>query len=211
MCLQPPHAVYIFYPLSQAVQGHPKTRLPCHHPSEWKSSHEGRLRVPVTSLFQHLSHLLQPKFLIKPLILRVLWWIQSPAQWGWGSECWEIEHRRFVPSTELPLSSLPATQKGLVENYSLGTSTYKTSRFQQTEQPKQQGKSVTASQRIKTVGIISLFFMSCISSLCYPWVLTLCKDKAGERRDLVTVLQPRDPVGRQLQTSWKTKCLRVYF
>ncbi|XP_048176251.1 cyclin-I2 [Corvus hawaiiensis] len=45
MCLQPPNAVYIFYPISQTAQGHPKARLPCHHPSEWKSSHEGRLRV----------------------------------------------------------------------------------------------------------------------------------------------------------------------
>ncbi|KAM4764673.1 LOW QUALITY PROTEIN: cyclin-I2 [Cyanocitta cristata] len=47
MCLQPPNAVYIFYPISQTVQGHPKARLPCHHPSEWKSSHEGRLRVAI--------------------------------------------------------------------------------------------------------------------------------------------------------------------
>ncbi|KAM7042500.1 cyclin-I2 [Acridotheres tristis] len=29
LCLQPLNAVYIFYPISQTVQGHPKARLPC--------------------------------------------------------------------------------------------------------------------------------------------------------------------------------------
>ncbi|KFP76781.1 Cyclin-I, partial [Acanthisitta chloris] len=47
MCLQPPNAVYIFYPISQVVQGHPKASPPCHHSSGWKSSHQGRLRVAV--------------------------------------------------------------------------------------------------------------------------------------------------------------------
>uniref|UniRef100_A0A8C5U0Z6 Cyclin-I n=1 Tax=Malurus cyaneus samueli TaxID=2593467 RepID=A0A8C5U0Z6_9PASS len=48
MCLQPPSAVYIFCPISQAVQGHAKARLPCHHPSEWKNFHQGSLRAAVS-------------------------------------------------------------------------------------------------------------------------------------------------------------------
>uniref|UniRef100_A0A8C3RFQ5 Cyclin I family member 2 n=1 Tax=Cyanoderma ruficeps TaxID=181631 RepID=A0A8C3RFQ5_9PASS len=48
MCLEPPNAVYIFYPISQTVQGHAKAGLLCPHPSEWKSSHQGWLRVAVS-------------------------------------------------------------------------------------------------------------------------------------------------------------------
>lgn len=146
MCLQPPNAVYIFYPISQTVQGHPKARLPFHHPSEWKSSHQGRLRVavsqPVPAPFTPTTAQIPGSW-----GWRMVWWIQTPAQWWQGSKCWEDEHRRILPSTELPLPSLTATQKGLVENYCLGSSTCRTSRSQQTEQPKQQGKSVTVLLR----------------------------------------------------------------
>ncbi|NXC01969.1 CCNI protein, partial [Orthonyx spaldingii] len=48
MYLQPLNAVYMFYAINQAVQGHPKARLPCHHCSERKSSHQGRLRTAVS-------------------------------------------------------------------------------------------------------------------------------------------------------------------
>ncbi|KAF1665071.1 Cyclin-I, partial [Aptenodytes patagonicus] len=47
MCLQPSNAVYIFCSISQAIQGHPKARLPHHDPSGLKNSHQVRLRVPV--------------------------------------------------------------------------------------------------------------------------------------------------------------------
>ncbi|KAM6249181.1 cyclin-I2 [Spheniscus humboldti] len=46
-CLQPSNAVYIFCSISQAIQGHPKARLPHHDPSGLKNSHQVRLRVPV--------------------------------------------------------------------------------------------------------------------------------------------------------------------
>lgn len=48
MCLQPSNAVYIFYPISQAIQGHPKARLPYHDPSGLKNSHPVRSRVAVS-------------------------------------------------------------------------------------------------------------------------------------------------------------------
>ncbi|NXV94313.1 CCNI protein, partial [Calonectris borealis] len=48
MRLQPSNAVYIFYPISQAIQGHPKARLPYHDPSGLRNSHQVRLRVAVS-------------------------------------------------------------------------------------------------------------------------------------------------------------------
>ncbi|XP_055573705.1 cyclin-I2 isoform X1 [Falco biarmicus] len=45
MHLQPSNAVYIFCPISQAIQGHPKARLPCHDPFGLKNSHQVRLKV----------------------------------------------------------------------------------------------------------------------------------------------------------------------
>ncbi|KFQ75637.1 Cyclin-I, partial [Phoenicopterus ruber ruber] len=48
MCLQPPNAVYIFCPMSQALQGHPKARPPCHDPSGLKDAHQARSRVTVS-------------------------------------------------------------------------------------------------------------------------------------------------------------------
>lgn len=54
MCLQAPNAVNVFYPISQAVQGHPKARLPCQPPSEWQSSQQRRLRAvsqPISAPF----------------------------------------------------------------------------------------------------------------------------------------------------------------
>lgn len=47
MHLQPSNAVYIFCPISQAIQGHPKARLPYHDPSGLNNSHQVRLRVTV--------------------------------------------------------------------------------------------------------------------------------------------------------------------
>lgn len=47
MCLQPPNAVCVFYPISQATQGHPKARPLHHNPSGLKNSHQARLRVAV--------------------------------------------------------------------------------------------------------------------------------------------------------------------
>ncbi|NXE24117.1 CCNI protein, partial [Ardeotis kori] len=53
--LQPSNAVYIFCPITQAVPGRPKARLPHHHPSGLNSAHQGRLRValgqPVSAPF----------------------------------------------------------------------------------------------------------------------------------------------------------------
>ncbi|XP_075365887.1 cyclin-I2 isoform X1 [Mycteria americana] len=46
--LQPSNAVYIFYPISQAMQSHPKARLPSHDPAGLKNSHHVRLRVAVS-------------------------------------------------------------------------------------------------------------------------------------------------------------------
>lgn len=47
MRLQPSNAVYIFCPISQAIQGHPKAKLPYHNPSGLNNSHQVRLRVAV--------------------------------------------------------------------------------------------------------------------------------------------------------------------
>uniref|UniRef100_A0A8B9NNJ9 Cyclin-I n=1 Tax=Accipiter nisus TaxID=211598 RepID=A0A8B9NNJ9_9AVES len=47
MRLQPSNAVYIFCPISQAIQGHPKAKLPYHDPSGLNNSHQVRLRVAV--------------------------------------------------------------------------------------------------------------------------------------------------------------------
>ncbi|NXK52336.1 CCNI protein, partial [Chauna torquata] len=48
MHLQPSNAIYIFYPISQAIQGHPEARSPYHFPSELKNSRQVRLRVDVS-------------------------------------------------------------------------------------------------------------------------------------------------------------------
>ncbi|XP_074958314.1 cyclin-I2 [Phalacrocorax aristotelis] len=53
--LQPSNAVYVFCPISQATQGHPQARPPCHDPSGLKNSHQVGLRVaasqPVSAPF----------------------------------------------------------------------------------------------------------------------------------------------------------------
>nr|XP_013801374.1 PREDICTED: cyclin-I2 isoform X1 [Apteryx mantelli mantelli]XP_013801375.1 PREDICTED: cyclin-I2 isoform X2 [Apteryx mantelli mantelli]XP_013801376.1 PREDICTED: cyclin-I2 isoform X3 [Apteryx mantelli mantelli] len=48
MRLRPSNAIYIFYPISQAIQAHPTARLPCHSSSEWENSYQARLRVTVS-------------------------------------------------------------------------------------------------------------------------------------------------------------------
>lgn len=63
--------------------------------------------------------------------------------------------------------------------------------------------SLCVSQRIKTLGIISLLYNFYDLSKQYMLPLSFkieWRQKAEERRDSVTLLHPRDPVGRQLQT-----------
>ncbi|KFZ58086.1 Cyclin-I, partial [Podiceps cristatus] len=48
MRLQPSNAVYIFCPISRALQGHPKARPPSHGPSGWRDSHQAGPRLAVS-------------------------------------------------------------------------------------------------------------------------------------------------------------------
>lgn len=45
--LQPSNAIYIFYPVTQAIQGHPEASLAYPYPSGLKHSQQARLKVAV--------------------------------------------------------------------------------------------------------------------------------------------------------------------
>lgn len=172
LCLEPFNAVCIFCPISQAVQGHPKARLPCLTSPFWMEEFLSReVSASVSAPFT-----LQPKFLIKlknAVMDSDIWtvrmgkwvlvgWTQEACVLNWAAPVLSYRHLRRTRGELLPWMQHLQNQH-VPANRMART----------TEQ-----KCHCASQRIKTIGIISpIFLMSFLINLYYPSVLRLCKDR----------------------------------